>query len=477
MNQVTLCDPPWISRDGLLMVGGHPLRVIRLSQNHSKYVRRLLNGEPVQIDENNSKLIDVLVNSGIARPLHLFAEEAIEQISEEIEVIFAITSEVETALESAKQLFEGKSPLKPKQVRFFAPTRELRKDFIKQFTAFKPNVTVAENNKSFSLGLRASTMSYLAFTSDRISISGEEIKLLTLAMIDDGAELILPRIIGAPERFLTSPLSSLISHFEEKRSLSDAGSNWTNLTSTTFINNDSSQIFVTKRTTAVGIGDFHEITYDESQREFISRTMSDNRHAVYEPGIMVRQTTPKSSVDFAKTAFHLGCSSVELSNIYPRSTRKAAVKRTKLVALAFPILFGRRGFGLFILLESLILAQTGQKLAGIKGGDIAAIQIELKSDAHLMEELGKHLRQVLGLPMLITLPFLKPIRRLLLATAVMSIVESLRNTPKEETLPAVLLMWAQDIAYSAGLWKQAIKKRSIRGVFPKLLDVRLKRPA
>lgn len=477
MNQVTLCDPPWISKDGLLMVGGKPLQVLRLSPNHSKDVRRLLDGESVKINETNSSLIDALVYSGIVRPLHAFAEEAIERISDELEVIFTITGNAETALESARQLFKGRAPLLPDKVRFIAPTRESHDDFIKGFRDINPNVVIADENRAFPDGLEASSANYLAFTSDRVSASGEDIKLLALAMIDNGADLILPRVIGAPERFHSSTVPSSISHFEERRSLSDAGSNWTNISPTNFANNDSALIFVTKRATAIGIGGFHKIKYDESQREFISRLISDGRKAVYEPGVIVRETASKSYAEFAKAAFQLGRSSVELADTYPHSARKAAINKTKLVALSFPVLLGFKGLGLSLFMESLILAQTGQKLAGIKGGDMAAIQIELKSDAHLIEELGSYLRQGLGLPMMVTAPFVKPMKRLLVATVIMSIIEASGNSSAEEAFQGVLLSWTQDIAYSAGIWSEAIKKRSIQGVFPRFQNVRLKKPA
>lgn len=473
MNQVVLRKRPWISKDNQLIVGGTPPKVIELTHKHQIEFEELLESKKLNVTEKNQELIEVLINSGIIRPLHTFTKEQLDSVTDKIEIVFSVSSCTSEAIKSAAQLIRGDSPFPLDQITFVATSEQLSTEFISK-VGEPVSVLIEPLTSHFKIAVDTCKAEIVVLMTNEVQISSTDLRLLALEMLEDKIDVLIPRTIGAYESANLGTLGSLIAHFEETQSLTDSGSNWGKNTVSNRLKLASTPILLTRRDLVDQLGGIFELTPVLAVAEFTGRAAFHGKEVVFEPGIIARQSAPKTIPGFIKSAYNQGLSDSQLAFKYPYTQTDFAVNLPHLVSLAGPMAFGIRGLSAAALNESLFLANAGQKLAKSKSGDAAAIEFTIRSIIESVNEISFHFRRRLSGPLLLLVPFSKISRRIYSTLAITQLIQSMRFISSAEIIPNAVAGWIQDISYSFGVWTGALSNRSPKTALPKPKQVRIR---
>ena len=466
MDQILLSGSPWISKDGQLLVGGHPLSVIALNQTDGLQVKNLMQNEILQVDQNNRELADLLLDKNICRPVHDFTSSEIESISGEIMILFKITSDLEASLRCLQLLTEIPSPFKRSQVFLYSESEDLIDKLSSNFhSSDEFNLISPESIKS-TIGYK-----YFIAIEKPLEVAPIELKALIIELQREQSDLIIPRIIGPSATLHTRPTSTWISHFEEHSPLYQIGSRWSKAPAGSLGEFQGIPLLLGRTEILDEINETGSHNPTATIDELRFTASSNSAMVIYEPDILVRELGQQDLTKFIKTSFQKG------SRITPtqgNQLKSADVRVVNFLNLSAPLLAGRIGLALSTLSSSLQIAYASQKLATQPQGDLAAINFFLRSHRISMDEIYQTFRQPLALPLALFSPFSKTARKITVGILLYKTYRISKQADKSEIPVHLLLSCLRDVAISAGIWSAAFNLGNPVIALPKINSVKWK---
>lgn len=466
MDQILLSDSPWMSKEGQLLVGGHPLSVIALNQTDAQQVKNLMQDGILQVEQNNRELADLLLEKNICRPVHDFTSSEIESISDEIMILFNVTSDLESNLRCLQLLTERPSPFKHSQIFLYSASQDLIDKLISNFHSSDEFSLINPESIRSTIGYK-----YFIAIEKPLEAAPIELKALIIELQREQSDLIIPRIIGSSATLHSSPTSTWISHFEEHSPLYQIGTRWSKLPAGTLGEFQGIPLLLGRTEILNEINETGSHNPPSTIDELMSTASSNSAMVIYEPDILVRELGQQDLSKFIKTSFRKGSTITLTQGNQPKS---ADVRVVNFLNLSAPLLAGRIGLALSTLSSSLQIAYASQKLATQPQGDLAAINFFLRSHRISMDEIYQTFRQPLALPLALFSPFSKTARKITVGILLYKTYRISKQADKSEIPVHLLLSCLRDVAISAGIWSAAFNLGNPVIALPKINSVKWK---
>lgn len=465
MNRIMLIEKPWVSKDGKILVGGHPLSTISFNTRHANDLRQLVDKGHLTLDPNNEELCRTLLERRICRPILDVPKQDVRTISTQIFLYFHVTNDINAAQKSLTKLLNEKSPFSLTQLVFSAESIETWRNFVKLMheSSIELPLELPEPKSAF---LSRSEEYFVAFFRP-VEISALQVKLLLLELTESESDLITTRIIGNSASLGSNYISTMISHFEEHNFILDKGDKWATYNSNDW-RLDADLPFIAGKTRI--FTDAH--TFDTAQngisslaKPMLASMKIQPLSLIYEPDIIARDCDPLTLGGFVRRSIEHG---KKLGLHYTVENREEAAKLrgSSLMNFISTLILGKFGLALSALTSALQIAYLSQKLVSQPYGDLAAVQFVYKSHVYTFEELNNKLRKSIALPIALLMPFSKIARRIGIGIALLRIVQVSKSSDKAEIPTNLLLACMQDTCVSCGLWMAAASRKSVSAVLP-----------
>lgn len=465
MNRILLIEKPWVSKDGRILVGGHPLSTISFNPRHAKDLRKLINEGYLTISSNNDELCQTLLKHKICRPILDLPKRDVETISTQILLYFHVTEDIGSAKKSLTKLLSEESHFDLPQIVFSAETKEAWRKFTDLMHKSSLDIPL---EMPHSTGAPSSEQYFVAFNRP-VEISPLQVKLLLMELQESGSDLIMPRIIGSSTNIGSHYLSSAISHFEEHNFILDKGDKWATYESND-LRIDANLPLIAGKTKVLADFRAQEGAAPTGAAFRIAKTLvpkikSQNLSLIYEPEIIARDYDSLTLRGFIKQSIEHG-KQLGLQPMAENPEGIAKLRGTSLINLLSTLTLGKFGLALSTLTSALQVAYVSQKLVSQPYGNMAAVQFVYKSHIYTFKELNNKLRESIALPIAILMPFSKIARRIGIGLVLLRIAEISQSSDKEELPANLILACIQDTCISGGLWMAAASRKSILTAMP-----------
>jgi mycofactocin glycosyltransferase len=427
---------------GRTLLGGAPLRVLRLTPAGARLVDAWGDGEPVT---TGRQLADRLVDGGLAHPRHEHGPYAAKDVTAVIPVHGPDPGELRSLL--------TRTGITTVVVDDASPT-PLPHSTIRHERARGP--AGARN-----AGASRATTPLIAFLDADCRPSEGWLDPLLPHFADPGVVAVAPRIRSTAG-------TGLLARYEQARSPLDLGPLPAVVRPGGRVSYLPTAALVIRRETLCGIGGFDELLRYGEDVDLIWRLVALGHRVRYEPAGTVEHAPRPGLAQWLRQRYHYGTSAAPLADRHGRAVAPVRVSKWSAAAWA--------------------LAAVGKPLSGALTAGTTAALLPRKltrtgiptKDALALAARG-HLyagRWLAGATVRAWWPLAalaatrgRPARRTLAAAALLPYALDWRQTDRGIPLAAYLaLRLADDLSYGAGVWAGCVRHRSPRALLPDLAD-------
>jgi len=444
---------------GTVLLGGSPLRIVRISEKGADLVDSLLNGNPVPPGKGAASLVRRLLDGGLLQPVPASTPFTFNDVT----VVIPVHGELETGLldgigQVARIIVVDDKSDHPVVVPV-KTTHGTSVACVRRATNGGP--AAARNT-----GLHEVTTPLVAFLDADCLPRPGWIEPLLEQFGDPAVAVVAPRITSIEP--LGAPDHPLLSRYERVHASLDRGTQRGRVRARTRISYVPSAALVCRVDALNAAGGFDEAMAVGEDVDLVWKLDEAGHTVRYEPSVTVghrHRTTPWA---WLRRRFDYGTSAGPLAKRHPGALVPIeasgwSIATWGLVATGHPFAAGA------------VVGAT----AGMLGGKLDALSrpmpvaTQLAGRGHLSA--GRTIAQGLVRPLwpvtAVAIAFL-PWRRLKLAllagVLAPSVIDWIRIRPDISPLPYVALRLADDVAYSAGVWVGSVRAGTFEPLLPEV---------
>ncbi|HEV8626496.1 MAG TPA: mycofactocin biosynthesis glycosyltransferase MftF [Acidimicrobiia bacterium] len=442
-------DARWAG-DGSVLVGGAPIRLLRLTPAGRALVDRLAAGEPVPRAPGAQRLTRRLLDAGLAHPRPPF-----QVSSAEVAVVIPVHNDAEglaatlTALPDSAAIVvvdDASTDAEAVPVGGTRPGTTLLRRTVRGGPA------AARND-----GWRATGAPFVAFVDANCEPEPGWLDVLLPHFADPQVAAVAPRILPPPDTGNGGALAA----YEAVASPLDLGAKEAAVRPGSRVAYVPTAALVVRRSALEELGGFDETLRVGEDVDFVWRLVAAGWSVRYEPRAVVRHPRRSSWSAWLQQRYRYGTSAAPLARRHGWAVAPAVMSPWTAGAWA--------------------LVAAGQPLLGAvtAGSSVAALSRQVPQEEALRLAGHGHLRGGLALARALRRAW-APAAVLLVVTgrrnraavaavvAVPGLVDWLRRRPRLDPARFAALRLADDLAYAGGVWAGCARERSARALLPDL---------
>lgn len=440
-------------RGGEVVVGGQPVRVIRLAPAGVSILREAVGGGVVNLDPEGEGLLNRLVSAGVIHP----HPDPVAGAGREVTV--AIPARDEAG--SIGSLVEA---LVPRVARVIVVDDGSRDETAQ--LASKAGATVIDHRESHgpaaarNTALKAASTDLIAFLdADCLPPPGDWLDRLIPLLDQPGVKLVAPRVVGAAVPAGAGVIAAAIAGHEQGGGPLDMGARPSLAGPGRPVSFLPSAAILARRQALVELGGFEESLRYGEDVDLVWRLTRTGGICRYEPSVVVEHRSRAGLPEFARQRFEYGRSAVALDRRHPGAVAPLqGAPAATLAALAVPVA------GPLPLLG--VAFRDGRRMTGV-GAPLTsreAFGIGLNGGLATTRMVSRVLARE-WLPLTLLAACSKRLRPVALLGVLGVLATEGRRKPRR--LPRSLALGLLDrLSYSAGLWSAAITARNAGAILP-----------
>jgi len=444
---------------GTVLLGGSPLRIVRISEKGADLLDDLLAGSPVPPGRGASSLVRRLLDGGLLQPV----PEPNQYSARDVTVVIPVRGSIEPGL------LEGIG-----SVAHIVVVDDESPEPVEVPTRTSYGVTVQCVRRSTNGGPAAARMTGLAYVdTELIAFLDADclprpgwLEPLLEQFIDPNVAVVAPRIVAIEP--LGAPTHPRLTHYERAHASLDRGPERGRVRARTRVSYVPSAALVCRVAELQAVGGFDESLTVGEDVDLVWRLDESGATVRYEPSVTIghrHRTTPWA---WLRRRFDYGTSAGPLAKKHPGALVPIeasgwSIATWSLIVSGHPLAAG-----------AVVGATSGMlsgKLDGLNRPLPVAAQLAIRGHLSAGRTIAQGLVRPLWPVTALAVMFI-PWRRLklaLLATVVApSIIDWIRNRPTLSPLPYIALRLADDVAYSTGVWVGAARARTIEPLLPEV---------
>jgi len=442
---------------GRVLLGGSPLRVVRLTGPGAEVARQVLDGEPVPTGAAASKLVRRLLDGGLVHPVSDPASHSTDDVTAVVPVHGELPPELLDGLGpvAAVVVVDDASPVPvtvPDRTAGGTPVRVMRR------------TTQGGPGAARDSGLAEVTTPLVAFVdADCLPAPGWLDRLLP-HLDDPDVAVVAPRIVQAEPGGIAGPLA----RYERVRSALDMGTEAARVRARSRVSYVPSAALLARVDDLRAIGGFDAGLLVGEDVDLVWRLDEEGRTVRYEPAATVAHRNRTALRPWARRRFDYGTSAGPLAVRHPGALVPVEASPLSLAgwcaaALGHP--FAGLGFA------GATFAMLLRSFDGIDEAAGLAAQVSGRGNLAVGRMLANALVRPwwpITLLTALVVPSKRLRRALLVGVLVPPLVEWAREHPSHGPVSYVGLRLADDIAYSTGVWVGAVRARTAEPLLPDL---------
>ena len=455
-----VADPSLQRRErGTVLLGGSPLRIVRVSEKGADLLDALLDGEPVPAGTAATTLVRRLLDGGLLQPMPTTAPFGVDDVT----VVIPVRGDLEPGL------LDGLGRVahiivvddgSPEPVSLPARTAHgIDVSVLRRTTNGGP--AVARNT-----GLAAVDTALVAFVDADCLPRPGWLEPLLVQFGDPNVAVVAPRITSPePTGAADHPL---LARYERVHASLDRGTSRGRVRARTRVSYVPSAALVCRVDTLGSIGGFDEDLTVGEDVDLVWRLDETGRTVRYEPAVTVghrHRTTPWA---WLRRRFDYGTSAGPLARRHPGALAPIeasgwSLATWGLVATGHPFAAGAVVGATAGMLQSKLDAlhrpmPVAAQLAG-RG--------HLSAGRTIAQGLVRPLWPVTALVMILV-PWRRVRLALLAGVLAPSVIDWIRHRPDIAPLPYIGMRLADDVAYGAGVWVGSVRARTVEPLLPEV---------
>ena len=432
----------WRSKDGTGLVAGSPGTFFRVTDAGAAVIDAVTRGEPVA----ESQLLDRLIAAGAVHPL-----PGLPVPADQVSVVIPVRAAGSATVERLAALVASLAPLCTIVVDDASPQSFL-----------VPGATVTRRTENGgpgaarNTGLALVTTPFVAFVDDDVSVTADDVLRLTGHFADPNVAFVAPRVVTPVSR-------SLIAEYESVGSRLDMGGAPARVRPGSVVPYVPTAVLVA-RTAAMGNG-FDPAMRTGEDVEFVWRSSDDSAQCRYEPEVQVTHAARGNWRGFVSQRFAYGRSAADIDARIPWSTAPVRGNILHLLPLAL-LLAGQGLWAVDALFVSLGFSIWSVRKMGLSGRDrlsIARLSLTTSS-RNLATAISRE-----WWPLFIALSGVSArIEAAFWFTAAALMLADVYRLRPPNIGMFVPLRFLDNLAYGAGVWAGALRRRSVRCLLPRV---------
>ncbi|MQA63358.1 MAG: mycofactocin system glycosyltransferase [Actinophytocola sp.] len=435
-------------RDGKVVLGGSPLRLLRLSSSGGARLRRWLSGEPVGDDAPSRALARRLLDTGLVHPEPGHATHTPADV---------------TLVVPVKDNAEGVRRLR-------AATMELGAQVVVDDGSAAPLLHATMRHPAprgpaaaRNTGWRAATTELVAFLDSDTHPEPGWLDTVLPLFGDPDVLAVAPRVVSDYQCSNTDNHSRPVAAYEAERSSLDMGTRPASVRPMSRVSYVPTAALVVRRAALSEAGGFDETLRYGEDVDLVWRLIAGGGVVRYQPSSVVRHEPRPTLRSWLRQRFDYGTSAAPLAARHPgrlacaRLSRAAAVTWT-LVALGQP----RAGFGAALTSGTLLPRTLRRQGIPVLAAARLAAQSQLGAGAMLADATRRAWWPLALLS--------RRGRRALLAALVPCVVQAVSHRHDLDPVRWAALRVADDLAYGAGVWAGCLRHRTLAPLLPRLTE-------
>ena len=444
---------------GTVLMGGSPLRVMRVTEGGARLVDRLLNGEAVPDSTAAATLTRRLLDGGLVHPIAINGPFTLADVT----VVIPVRGELPPRLvHSVGRVARIIVVDDNSSVPIDTPTRtDDGVPITLHRRAVRGGPAAARN-----AGLDAVTTPLVAFIDADCEPDPEWLDALLPLFADARVALAAPRIVP------TEPVGaqSRLARFEHHRSALDLGADTARVRARTRVSYVPSAAMVARTEVVRSLGGFDDELHVGEDVDLVWRLDEADWSVRYQPTARVAHRHRTRPLAWARRRFEYGTSAGPLAQRHPGAlapveTSGWSIATWALAASGHPI-----GASAVVAATAAMLSQKLESL-----DHPLPVAAQLAGRGHLA--VGRAFAQSLVRPfwpITLALAVLVPNRRfrvtLVAAALAPSVIDWVRQRPDLDPASFVVCRLADDLTYSAGVWVGALRAGTLDPLTPELVS-------
>lgn len=444
---------------GTVLLGGSPLRIVRISEKGADLLDELLSGAPVPPGKGATSLVRRLLDGGLLQPVAEPSGFSAHDVTVVIPVFGALEEGLLDGIGNVAHIIvvddESPEPIT-----------------VPSHTSF--GVSVQCVRRPTNGGPAAARMTGLAFVDTALVAFLDAdclprpswIEPLLEHFVDPEVVVVAPRITAIEP--LGVPDHPLLTRYERAHASLDRGAERGRVRARTRVSYVPSAALVCRVDALVDAGGFDETLNVGEDVDLVWR-LDERGHTVrYEPSVTIghrHRTTPWA---WLRRRFDYGTSAGPLSRRHPGALVPIEASGWSIATWGLAITGHPLAAGAVV---GATAGMLSGKLDGL--GHPMPVAAQLAGRGHLSA--GRTIAQGLVRPLwpltalaLALLPWRRLKLALLAAVLAPATIDWIRNRPDISPLPYVALRLADDVAYGTGVWVGAIRARTIEPLVPEV---------
>lgn len=433
--------------DGTVLVGGSPLRVVRLTQAGARLIDAWAEGAPVGEGLSGQRLARRLLDAGLVHPR------------------------------------PASSPYTPRDVSVVVPVRDrpLQVDRLVRLLDPVGEVLIVDDGSCEPLaqaavrhphprgpaaarnsGWRRATRPVVAFVDSDCEPTTGWLEPLLAHLCDPRVAVVAPRIASSPGD------AGVVARYEQVRSPLDLASSPGRVLARTRIGYVPAAALVVRREVLEAVGGFDEAMPYGEDVDLVWRVARTGRTVRYEPRAVVHHPPRPHVVAWLQQRFSYGTSAAPLARRHPGALAPLAVSRWSFAAwLAAGLGRPRLAATLALGTAAMLPAKLRTLRHPVREGFRLAVLGHLFAGRQVAEAL---LRAWWPLAVTAAIPSRRVRRGVVVAATVPYLVEWVLRRPRVDPLRWNALRLLDDFAYGAGVWWGCLREHTVGPLRPDLSD-------
>ena len=446
------------SDGGRTLLGGSPLRIVRLSDAGAATLDDLVGGDPVGDDPARQRLTRRLLDGGLVHPVPLRPSDAtvtlVVPVRDHADDLAALLDALETAGDLPAEVIvvdDGSSAPEAVTRAVGGRATVVRRD--------RPGGPAAARNAGWSIASGA----LVVFVDADVLPTDGWLTTVLAHFADPAVAAVAPRVRGRRTG------DSVLDRYEEHRSPLDLGPRPARVAPRTRVAYVPTAAIAYRRSVLEALGGFDEDLHVGEDVDLVWRVVGAGHTVRYEPAALVTHRNRPSWTAFLRQRARYGSSAAALDRRHPGLVPPVELDPWSMLAWALPVVGGRRGALAGLATASATTAALLPKLRGRFDHPIAeAVRLGGLGNLWAGRWLA-HATVRAWLPLALGASCVsRRARRATAAALVVPPVLGWRDTrPDLDPVRWVAASVADDAAYCAGAWWGCWRARSWRALAPR----------
>ena len=447
---------------GRTLLGGSPLRILRLSDAGARVVDELVDGSPVGAVAAHQQLARRLLDAGLAHPVPLTAPAVatalvvpVHDHSDDLRLLLDRLEEAGELPGEVVVVDDGSSDPQRVVEAVGGRGRVVRHD--------RSRGPAAARNA----GWRATHAELVAFLDADVLTEPGWLRTVRAHFVDPGVAAVAPRVRGRRSS------GSLLDRYEEHRSPLDLGPSEARVAPRSRVAYVPTAAIVYRRAALVEADGFDEALRVGEDVDLVWRVVGGGHTIRYEPRAVVTHRNRGSWPAFVRQRIRYGSSAAALDERHPGAVPPVQLDLWSMVTWALPVVGGRRG------------ALAGAATAAVTTGALVP-RLRGRFDRPVTESLrlaglgnlwaGRWLahatvRAWLPVALLAAVPSKRARRALTVAVVAPPVLDWFETRPDVDPVRWVAASATDDVAYCAGVWWGCWRHRSWSVLLPRISGI------